>query len=305
MAAVIPQLLLFSNGKGGAGKTSASSEVAAGAARAGWRVLAIDLDPQGNLARNLGYMDRSDGGAEFAAALRAGRPPVPIEGVRPNLDVIAGGPEIHDYTYALQSKVSMGDPNAAYRSFEDSLAPLIEGRYDLAIVDMPPTRSLVHTAAYTAAHYLVIPTPPDACSVDGLAEVVSSYSTVRETTNPALEILGVVVFRVGAGSKRIRRQVSEELHELLGDDVPVFEPMVRDAQAAAIDLRQLGVTAAEYETEAAQAPPWYQAIRAGKKVDRSYSQAASGLAQDYQEITEVIIRRFVERQSAFASQVAP
>ena len=64
---MLDNVLLVTNGKGGVGKTSLVANLAGLAVKAGWSVLAVDLDPQGNLARDLGYVDRSDGGQGLLA----------------------------------------------------------------------------------------------------------------------------------------------------------------------------------------------------------------------------------------------
>ena len=59
---MIPNSIVITNGKGGVGKTSLVANVAGLAAASGWRVLVIDADPQGNLARDLGVLDIADDG---------------------------------------------------------------------------------------------------------------------------------------------------------------------------------------------------------------------------------------------------
>src|SRR5690606_31484991 len=88
---VLDNTVAVVNSKGGVGKTSIVANVAATAALGGWRTLAIDLDPQGNLARDLGYRDRSDDGCGLLEAVMTASPVRPLTGVRPGLDVVAGG----------------------------------------------------------------------------------------------------------------------------------------------------------------------------------------------------------------------
>ncbi len=63
---MIPNSILVLNGKGGVGKTSLTANLAGLAALSGWRVLAVDLDPQGNLGRDLGYLGDADDGQTLA-----------------------------------------------------------------------------------------------------------------------------------------------------------------------------------------------------------------------------------------------
>lgn len=80
------------NGKGGVGKTSLTANLSGLFADAGYRVLAIDLDPQGNLGNDLGYLGAGmgDGGAGMVAAGTSGTAPVLLKEVRPRLDVEIG-----------------------------------------------------------------------------------------------------------------------------------------------------------------------------------------------------------------------
>lgn len=102
---MIPNSILVMNGKGGVGKTSLVANLSAVAAAGGWRVLAIDIDPQGNLARDLGVLEPSDGGCNLREAALARELLQPLRNVRPNLDLAPGG----EHLAAL-----LGDIQAAY-----------------------------------------------------------------------------------------------------------------------------------------------------------------------------------------------
>src|SRR5512135_2739961 len=84
------------NGKGGTLKTSITANVGGLAAAGGYRVLLTDLDPQGNLARDLGYGPRSDGGTGLLMAMYHGSEPPRLQ-VRENLDVVPGGARLSDW----------------------------------------------------------------------------------------------------------------------------------------------------------------------------------------------------------------
>ncbi len=86
----------------------------------------------------------------------------------------------------------MGRVGPAALGLEQALAPLAPN-YDLIVLDCPPGEALVHTAAMTAAHHVLIPTQPDNASIDGLGRVFSQYLEVRASTNPDVRILGVVL----------------------------------------------------------------------------------------------------------------
>jgi chromosome partitioning protein len=82
------------NGKGGVGKTTTSAHIAALVASDGARTLLIDLNGQGNCALLLGFAntERDDKGRNLFSAVTAGAQLTPVRNVRPNLDVVPGGP---------------------------------------------------------------------------------------------------------------------------------------------------------------------------------------------------------------------
>lgn len=95
----LARVVVVAQGKGGVGKTSLTANVAGLAALAGHRVLAVDLDQQGNLARDLGY--EPGDGERLLQAVVAGQPVPVVPNVRPGLDVVPGGPATGDLLVLL------------------------------------------------------------------------------------------------------------------------------------------------------------------------------------------------------------
>lgn len=286
----IPNMLLVTNGKGGVGKTSLTANLAGLAAQAGWDVLAVDLDTQGNLARDLGYLDQSDGGQALLAAVLLGQEISPIDGVRRGpaggqLDVIAGGPSTARLSDQLTIEVGRLGP-AAYRKLGEVIAPLASG-YDLVVCDMPPGDSTLQRAATRSARWVVIPTTPDDAAIDGLGRIYSELALCADE-NPTMQVLGVALTLVVPGATAVERRARNDLRALLGDSVPIFERTIRFAQAAAVGCRSKGVLANEYEAAAAAATPWYKARESGQTVER-FSSAAARLAEDYQLLVDEIL----------------
>jgi len=314
---VVPNSILVWNGKGGVIKTSLVANLAGIAAAGGWRVLTIDLDPQGNLGRDLGYLDAADQGEALANAVRSGTRPDPIPGVRPNLDALAGGPALNDLVADLQRQFLRGDLSAA-GGLARAIAPLALD-YDVVVMDSPPTEALLHAAAARAAHYVLIPTQPDAASIDGIGAVASVVARERDA-NPDLEVLGVVLGPIpglaawlhhgeGAPTKThdrsaIERDTRSELRQLLPEDIPVFDVAIRDAKKVAVDCRQRGELVIDYEMAATAAEPWWKHRRSGTRPTETYSSAASNLATDYQMLANEVFGRFSERQSACGTTMA-
>lgn len=296
---MIPSALMVSNGKGGVLKTSLAANLCGLAALSGWRVLAVDLDPQGNLASDFGVLDRSDGGAGLLRAVANQEPLVPLREVRPGLDLVAGGPATAELTGHLSRAALTGA--VVHGLLERALAP-VAGDYNLVVFDSPPGEALIHTLALTAAHYVVIPTQPDVASIHGLGAVFARLLDVRESTNPNVEILGVVVGPVGTQSTAIVRDTKAKLAEVLGESIPVFDPTIRLAQAAAVHCRERGLLAHEYEQAAGSAAPWWKQRGSGER-GPAFSSAAAGLAEDYQRLAETILAAFSARQLELVATV--
>lgn len=290
------------NSKGGVGKTSVAANLAGLAAHAGWRVLTVDVDAQGNLARDLGYYDDSDDGRELFEAILASRVPEARQ-VRENLDVVAGGAMLARLDAALiGEQPGRGRVERLY-SLERTLAPL-GADYDLIVVDCPPSVAApLVTEALTLARFAVIPTRPDEASIDGLGGLAQHISalTAAGGGNPDLEVLGVVLFDVGSGHAAIRRDARAELDELLGGIAPVFATVIRSGPRAAQDMRRQGLLAHEYEREAQDALPWHEARRQGLQPPR-FAGNADGLAGDYEALSHEILSRFLERRDVLPSE---
>ena len=293
---MIKNAIMVMNGKGGVLKTTLTAQIAGLAAASGWRVLAVDLDQQANLSRDLGYTQRSDGGAGLFAAVQGERPLLPVTDVRPNLDVVAGGPELVKLYRYLDLERS-ARPLAGFDHLERALRQ-VAGPYQLIVLDSPPGGEVIHLEAMAACRGVVIPTQPDQGSIDGLATVFRRLAEVRQGPNPALEVLGVALGPVPTQSTRLRSDTKEKLASIAGDQIHLFDTVIRSSQKIAVECRDNGVLAHEYEAEAATAPKWYQLSTTERKQKRSFSTAATGLAGDYEQLVDEILQRFTEVRAA-------
>ena len=282
--------MLF-NGKGGVAKTSIAANLAGLVALGGWRVLVVDLDKQGNLARDFGCMDASDDGEGLLRAAVSGVPLTPLKDVRPNLDMIPGGQQLREAIDLL--------PRDDLTWLDRALAP-IAGDYDLVVIDSPPGIWQLQDAAACVAGFVLVPTKGDDASIDGLAEVAAELGNIRENHNPNISVLGVVITLIGARSTKMISRTRERLAELLdGTGIKVYEPIIRYAEVAGIEgTRNRGRLAHEYEEVAAeklQEPFWNRLRNKEQDGDEPISKAAGGLAQDYQDLTDVVMSDLLEQ----------
>lgn len=293
----LARVVAVMNGKGGVGKTSLSGNIAALSAAAGYRVLVVDLDPQGNLAEELGYVSGSldDAGEGLATAMQFGRPVTPTA-LRDGLDVLPGGEFLEDLESVLGTRSDRTSRRTdAHSALASSLAP-VAGDYDLVLLDCPPGSPSLQTAALGAARWLIIPTRTDDSSRKGLVKVARRYADARER-GAAVELLGVCLFGVTSAARKVRAEAREDLQRDLGSVAPVFETVIRYAEAAAVESRRRGVAVHELEAAGLDAPRWYERLRNPSLPSDVVPGSAASLAADYAHLAQEILRKLQERES--------
>lgn len=293
---MLPNAIAIASGKGGVGKTSLSANLAGLAAANGWRVLLVDLDPQGNLASDLGFGDddANDAGQALAEAVAAGRAAIPLDNVRPGLDVVTGGDATERMEDDVRRRLYRGDTSAIH-ALTESVGPLA-GAYNLTVIDCPPAGGVLVDLALAAARFLVIPTRGDSASLNGLARTATRFMAARRNSNPAIELLGVCLFGFGTQDTKLVAKARTQLEEALSGISPVFQTFIRLSRKAPDDMRELGLLAHEYFQTAAAAPRWYENPQAPR-----FSTSAEGLASDYQELAREILTGFAAQRPASAA----
>lgn len=303
---MIDNVISLTSGKGGVGKSLLTASTAAWGAASGWGVLIVDLDRSGDMAVNLGYGPRSDGGLNLADAVTSGAALRPLEGVRENLDVICGGPHVDAVTEALTTVERRG--GEPHRVLEEILAPIAATK-SLVMIDLPPTAGVLHRATFGLGGYIAVPTAVDRCSVNGLAAVFEQLLAARGTVNPGLELLGVILNGVDSRATTITAEVKARLADLLGDTVDMLGPPIRWAPKAVYDMREEGLAAHEYHAEAeAEAKRRLGRLRrrdtnvAGGGVGRRYAANSGTFAADVTAVADALLAAYsealTERRSA-------
>ncbi|SIH21224.1 putative plasmid partitioning protein Soj/ParA family ATPase [Mycobacteroides abscessus subsp. abscessus] len=281
-------VVALANGKGGVGKTSITANVAAILGNSGYRVLVVELDPQGNCARDYGLpveaydslndLIKANGEAHCASLLMPGSstalPPLYVN-VRENVDLIAGGMalgRVYKY-FAANSREKMED------AIRGEIVAL--GRtYDIILIDAPPVDETAMDAVLRVAGTLIIPTRADFGSIDGLHVVAQRFIEAVDD-NPVLRLGGVVVFGLGAASTKISGEVQEMVAKTIGTAAPVFQHAIRNSDAACWDSRKFGLLAHELEDETK---------RAQYKVN-TRAASSKGLADDYEGLAGEFLDR--------------
>lgn len=283
--------IAFAQGKGGVGKTTLTSNVGGLAAAAGYRVLIVDLDQQGNVARDLGFPP--DSGDELLTAL-VGPAALPLQReVRDRLDVVPGGPAIGDAAALFTSRASRGGEDLG--SVLEAKLSDIAGNYDLILLDTPPGDRIIVEAALTVASAVAIPTRMDEASIDGVSRIAERFMAVHDR-NPKLRLAGIILFAISSRTTRLEKDVREALGEILGEAAPVFNTRIRHLDSAAADARRRGLLVHELEVAGVgDRRDRLAALRAGQKpTDGLYARNSSGLAGDYSDLTTELLTRLAE-----------
>ena len=293
---MIPNMIVFGNGKGGVYKSSMTANVAGLTAAGGWRVLAIDTDPQDHLSLNLGVRDMSDHGVGLHNALINGDRPMILKDVRPGLDLIPNGEKGEATIGGLTQRVAAGDLDA-FSAFDRMTAPLAPD-YDLILVDTPPGEKMLQHVVMAAAGQVIVPTRVDAGSREGLDRVCRDILKV-ERLNPHLVLMGVVGVGLSRASKGMKRQAHDQLRAAVDGVTRVFDSFIHTVDKAVIDGLETGRLAHEYEQAADAEFDRLNRLKYSERIETwrsgdtpTFSVAAGGLAEDYSMLTNELLAAY-------------
>lgn len=250
--------------KGGVGKTSATTNLAAQMAGSGLKILVVDMDPQGNVGEDLGYTDTSndDGGVGLYRAITSGAEPHIVRGVRPSLDVLPGGPGLSGLVEHLVIGRHAADDETRVVSRESLarvLAPL-GSRYDFILIDTPPLLDPVIDLALIASRWLLIPTQTDDSSRKGLRTLADRFAAAR-ALNPDIDLLGILISLIGRSATRILANSRAAIADDFGGEAPLLDTTIPHMPAVADAVRRRGRLAHELEADLEGGPKWYERLR--------------------------------------------
>lgn len=230
-------VVALANQKGGVGKTTTAVNCAVLFARRGFRVLLVDFDPQGNATSSLGLEKRDLPATIYDVMIeRRDGASVVIADIRPNLDLLPATPTLAAAEIDL---VQMNDRERILRKALRKLA----SRYDLILIDCPPSLGLLTVNSLTAADYVLVPIQCEFLALEGLGQLIATIDLVKRQLNPALDVLGVVMTMYDART-RLSASVVEEVRRYFPERI--FATLVPRSIRLA-EAPSFGMAIAEYD----------------------------------------------------------
>ena len=297
----LSRVVVLANGKGGVGKTSLVGNLAGEFARAGVRVLAVDLDPQSNLRHDFGMIKHpaDDDGDSIYKAVMEQEPLAVVKGVREGLDWIPGGQRLN-WLVQLAPLKQAGEIEQAWRS---ALANAVDaGGYDLVLVDTPPNNRALQLMALAAARWIVVPVGSDLASIDGVEVLGPLVGTTKRDLNPDIDWLGMVLFRHLSTATRVRQTVLDDLAQR-DLAIPLLDTSIRTSESTAQACRRKGLLVHELVSSSPTTQERLTALRA-RRTDPSVdvpapsSSTAVALAEDYAALANEITHLIQDAEAA-------
>jgi len=207
--------IAITNPKGGSAKTTTTVNLGAALAELGYRVLVIDMDPQGSTSAWLGVEGEIDGVAEAIEGRRS-IAELLYETSAPGVVLVAASPTLVVSNPQEETRIALG-----FMSAMDRLPAL----WDVVLVDCAPSLGYLAIAPLSVCQEALIPVEAHVLAVTGLGGMLETMARVRRRLNPSLRLAGVLACRVNRTTHA--RQIVAQLQEQFADSF--MKSAVRDS----------------------------------------------------------------------------
>ena len=202
------RIIAVANQKGGVGKTTTAITLSSCLASLGKKVLAIDMDPQGNMTSGLGIDKNEVKYTVYDLILgQVDIKKVICKNALENLDIL---PTNIDLSAAEIELIGVEEKEFIIRKEVDK----IRENYDFIIIDCPPSLSMLTINAMTTANSVLVPIQCEYYALEGLSQLIHTIDLVKERLNPELKIEGVV-FTMYDARTNLSLQVVENVKDNL------------------------------------------------------------------------------------------
>jgi chromosome partitioning protein len=207
------RVVAIANQKGGVGKSTTAVSLGAALAEDGFRVLVVDLDPQGNASTGMGIRHDARGVTVYdvvvaEAAIENAIVPTAVKG----LDAVPSTIDLAGAEIELVSQFSREN------RLKKALAPVAGDRYDFIFLDCPPSLGLLTINALTAAEELIVPIQCEYYALEGLGQLLRNVNLVQQNINQELRLTGIVMTMFDPRTK-LSEQVVDEVRRFFGEVV--------------------------------------------------------------------------------------
>ena len=201
------RILVFANQKGGVAKTTTTLNLGVAFGEMGYRVLLVDLDPQGNLTMSQGLNPDSIERSMFDVLVHK----VPLSDIihKREVDLAVSSIDLAGAELALAAMI--GRERALEKAFVE-----VRDKYDFILVDTPPSLGLLTINAFVAATGVIVPVQCEYLSLRGLVQLENTLAMVRENLNPRVAVEGIVATMFDGRTLHAREAI-EILEENFGD----------------------------------------------------------------------------------------
>jgi chromosome partitioning protein len=242
------EVIAFANQKGGVAKTTTTLNLAVAFAESGYRVLCIDLDPQGNLTMSQGIDPDKVEKSLYDVLVND----MPISEIiqKREIDIAVASIDLAGAEIAMSTKIGRE------RSLEKALKE-VSGDYDFVCIDTPPSLGLLTINALTAASKVIVPVQCEYLSMRGLVQLQNTLKMIQENLNPDVKIEGILPTMLDSRTVHAKEAV-EILEENFGE--LVFKSRIKKAikfaeapvKGASVLKYDSGSSAASYYRELAK-----------------------------------------------------